>query len=275
MVRSFSLKDFLVSPLAQPYVQHCGLIDDHNNILVLYVSEGYGSGVTCNISTLRGEFYHVLIIGAAKANISFIDDLSQMKGEFPYIRTHIIADEDAHISYHVLYYKASLKHNAVIDLVGLRSSVNLYGLVLGSSESRYHIETEQRHYGALTTSNLLIKSVLDGRSSLHYSGMVIIDEQAHDARASQYNKNILCSPYARALAIPGLQAKTNRVQCRHGTATGPFSADMIWYGASRGISPEAMKQLLLQSFVREVVAQEHSVVVEQLLEDSSYKVHRE
>jgi Fe-S cluster assembly protein SufD len=48
--------------------------------------------------------------------------------------------------------------------------------------------------------------------------------------------------------VPQLEVLTHDVHCFHGSASGRFDADHLFYAASRGIDEKQMQRLLVQAF---------------------------
>ena len=54
-------------------------------------------------------------------------------------------------------------------------------------------------------------------------------------------------------AKPELEIFADDVKCSHGTTTGQFDEEAIFYLQTRGISKESAKKLLIEAFADEVI----------------------
>lgn len=201
----------------------------------------------------------------------------QTKRCFDSTYNHIIVPENAQHAYQITEHDISIDQSPVIFqfvckknstltvelfLVGARSSTlrvelllegqgayaSLFGACALTGNAQQTVEIVQQHMARYTTSVSNVHVVLDGEAMLSYDGKITILKDAHHADAALYNKNIVLSGQARAVAVPSLEVHTNRVHCKHGTATGQFDQDQLHYMRSRGIGMEKARQLLLQSF---------------------------
>ncbi|HZD80582.1 MAG TPA: SufD family Fe-S cluster assembly protein, partial [Actinomycetota bacterium] len=112
----------------------------------------------------------------------------------------------------------------------------------------------QDHVGSRTSSDLLYKGALKGRSNAINVGTVIIREGAHLCDAYQTNRNILLSETAKAHSVPNLEILTNDpTRCGHAASVGPVSEDEIFYLMSRGIPAQEAERLIVFGFFQEVL----------------------
>lgn len=116
------------------------------------------------------------------------------------------------------------------------------------------IEMVQQHDAPHTTSFSLVHAVVTDQATFKYDGKITIAEHATATDAALYNKNLLLSNTARAVASPSLEVLTNHVQCKHGTATSRCDQEQLLYMQSRGISTQKAQELILQGFFSQVGA---------------------
>src|SRR5437667_9985422 len=130
----------------------------------------------------------------------------------------------------------------------------MLGVYLADGAQHFDHRSIQDHLGSLTTSDLLYKGVLKGRSRTIYSGTVIIREGAHKCNAYQTNRNILLSEQAKADSIPNLELLSNDpVRCGAAASVGPVDEDTLFYVQSRGIPFEEAMKLAVFGFLQEVL----------------------
>jgi len=133
-------------------------------------------------------------------------------------------------------------------------SSDMFGLYFGHAEQHIDHRSLQDHEGSRTSSDLLYKGAMKGRSNAIYTGTVIIEKGAHRCNAYQTNRNILLSEQARAHSVPNLEILTNDpTRCGHAASVGPVGEDELFYLMSRGISREEAERLIVFGFFREVL----------------------
>ena len=139
-------------------------------------------------------------------------------------------------------------------LAGDGGSSDMFGLYFGHAEQHIDHRSLQDHEGSRTSSDLLYKGAMKGRSNAIYTGTVIIEKGAHRCNAYQTNRNILLSEQARAHSVPNLEILTNDpTRCGHAASVGPVGEDELFYLMSRGISREEAERLIVFGFFREVL----------------------
>ena len=101
-------------------------------------------------------------------------------------------------------------------------------------------------------SSEIYKGVLNDKSTAVFNGKVIVHIDAQKIQAYQKNNNVLISDTATMNAKPELEIFADDVKCSHGTTTGQFDEEAIFYLQARGISKDTAKQMLVQAFMDEV-----------------------
>ncbi|HEX9123268.1 MAG TPA: Fe-S cluster assembly protein SufD [Actinomycetota bacterium] len=140
------------------------------------------------------------------------------------------------------------------ELAGDGGSSEMLGLYFGDADQHIDHRSIQDHVGSRTSSDLLYKGAMKGRSNAIYTGTVIIRKGAHLCDAYQTNRNILLSETARAHSVPNLEILTNDpTRCGHAASVGPVGEDELFYLMSRGISREEAERLILFGFFQEVL----------------------
>ena len=133
-------------------------------------------------------------------------------------------------------------------LRGEGAQVHVKGAYILSGEHAVSIDTFQHHQAAHTSSTLVMKGALRGKSHAHYCGTIRVERCAQGTYASQENKNMLLSNNARAISVPNLEVLNNDVKCFHGSAIGRFDDEQLFYAGTRGINQAIAQQLLLKAF---------------------------
>jgi len=139
------------------------------------------------------------------------------------------------------------------SLVGRGSSGEMLAVYFGEGGQMHDFRSLQDHLAPRTTSNLLFKGVVQGRSRAVYTGLIHIGKDAAGVDAFQTNRNIKLSAGAWAESVPNLEIENNDVRCSHASAVGPVDEDQRYYLESRGIRPATAERLIVLGFFEEVL----------------------
>jgi Fe-S cluster assembly protein SufD len=163
--------------------------------------------------------------------------------------------QDAELRSLGVAFGASLSRSEVESVLeGDGSSSEMLGVYFANGDQHFDHRSIQDHIGSLTSSDLLYKGALRGRSRTIYSGTVIIRQGAHKCNAYQTNRNVLLSEEARADSIPNLEILSNDpVRCGHAASVGPVDDDALFYIQSRGIPDAEAERLVVMGFFQEVL----------------------
>jgi Fe-S cluster assembly protein SufD len=151
-------------------------------------------------------------------------------------------------------------------LVGRGATGNLLAAYFGERDQMLDYRTFQDHVAPDTTSNLLFKGAVGGRSRSVYTGLIRVGREARGTNAFQTNRNIKLSEGAWAESVPNLEIENNDVHCSHASTVGPVDEDQRFYLESRGVPGEAAERLLVSGFFDEVLERLPVSTVARLLE---------
>ena len=102
-------------------------------------------------------------------------------------------------------------------------------------------------------SNELYKGVLFENGKGVFNGKVYVHIDAQKTNAYQSNANIMMSDNASMFTKPELEIYADDVKCSHGTTTGQFNEEALFYLRARGLSEESAKRLLVSAFTSDVM----------------------
>ena len=122
-------------------------------------------------------------------------------------------------------------------LTGQGASAQVNGVMFTTGRQHLAYFTRQDHQAPHTTSDLLYKGGLKGRSRIVWKGMIRVEKDAQRTDAYQKNDNLLLSDASRGDSIPGLEIEANDVRCTHGATAGRVDEEMIFYSQARGDPP--------------------------------------
>ena len=109
------------------------------------------------------------------------------------------------------------------------------------------------HQVANCYSNELYKGVLFDNGKGVFNGKVYVHIDAQKTNAYQSNANIMMSDNASMFTKPELEIYADDVKCSHGSTTGQFNEEALFYLRARGLSEESAKRLLVSAFTSDVM----------------------
>jgi Fe-S cluster assembly protein SufD len=140
-------------------------------------------------------------------------------------------------------------------LAGTGATARQIAVFFAEADQMHDFRTIQTHVAPRTTSDLLFKGAVAGRSRSVYTGLIEIGHEARGANAFQTNRNLKLSDEAWSESVPNLDIKTNDVRCSHGSTVGPIDEDQRFYLESRGVPPAVAERLIVLGFFDEVLDQ--------------------
>ncbi len=229
--------------------------------------------------------HHTLIVAEEGSHVTLIQDRASLEDD-PAMAVEIVeiyAALGATVRYVSLQHWGAQRHAVGVYNAELAASANLQwiGGTLGGHTSKefwhsslngsrarslmqsftfatgeQHIDqsTYQHHRAADTHSDLLFRNVLRDRARTVFYGMIRAEREAMGMEGYQANNNLLLDD-AHAHAIPGLEINCNDVVCSHSATTSRLDPQQLFYLQARGLPRPAAERLIVQGFLRPIVAQ--------------------
>jgi Fe-S cluster assembly protein SufD len=141
----------------------------------------------------------------------------------------------------------------MLDLEGAGSWGRMSGLYFADGNQHLDFDTEQNHRAQSTTSDLLFKGALKGKSHTVWRGMILVEPGAQKADGFQADRNLLLSRDARADSIPGLEIEADDVRCTHAATAGRMDETELFYLMSRGLPRDVAARLIVSGFFAPVI----------------------
>jgi Fe-S cluster assembly protein SufD len=199
-----------------------------------------------------GQTFHAGIVEIQvnpAANLRFVE--LQSWGEHVWNVTHERArvERDGNLDWVFVAVGSHLTKNfSDLDLVGEGSTGRMSGFYFTDGDQHLDHDTQQNHLAPHTTSDLLFKGALKGRSRSVWQGMIYVAPGAQKTDGYQANRNLVLSGQARADSIPGLEIMADDVRCTHGATVGKIDPEEIFYLRSRGIPYPEAERLIVAGF---------------------------
>ena len=123
------------------------------------------------------------------------------------------------------------------------------GVTIGGGANVQEFVTRVIHAEPEATLQQIVRAVQWGRATGNFLGRVEVVRDAQKTDAAQNFRAILLEQGASANAKPELEIYADDVKCAHGAAIGALDEQAGFYMASRGISPEVARKLLVRAFI--------------------------
>lgn len=159
-------------------------------------------------------------------------------------------------SYNIISLNTGAKlsrHQVNGALKGPNANCSLSGINLLTDKQVADTTIVIEHKAPHCQSHQNYRSVLDGQSTGIFQGKVHVHQIAQKTDGYQKSDTILLSDTAQMNTKPELEIYADDVKCSHGTTTGKLEETPLFYLRSRGIPEDEAKNLLIQSFVGEVL----------------------
>jgi Fe-S cluster assembly protein SufD len=140
------------------------------------------------------------------------------------------------------------KNFSELDLAGEGATGRMSGFYFTDGNQHLDHDTQQNHLAPHTTSDLLFKGALKGKSRSVWQGMIYVAPGAQKTDGYQANRNIVLSDGARADSIPGLEILADDVRCTHGATVGKLEQEPLFYLKSRGIPQAEAEKIVVEGF---------------------------
>jgi Fe-S cluster assembly protein SufD len=168
---------------------------------------------------------------------------------------HVSQARDSHYTSHVVNTGGALARlDIAVDLREPGAEAVLNGLYLAAGRQHLDSHTRVDHRAPATLSREEYRGILTGTSRAVFNGKAIVHPDAQRIEAHQANHNLLLSEGAEVDTKPELEIYADDVKCSHGATVGQLDSNALFYLLSRGLDPEAARELLTFAFADAVLA---------------------
>jgi len=231
-------------PGAFAHVSHI-LVLVEEGASVTYVHESASPDET--VDTMHAGIVEIKV--EQGANFKFVELQSWGKHVWNFSHERARVERDAELDWIFGAIGSRLTKNFTeIDLAGQGSTGRMSGFYFTDGVQHLDHDTQQNHFAPNTTSDLLFKGALKGKSRSVWQGMIYVAPGAQKTDGYQANRNLILDEHARADSIPGLEILADDVRCTHGATVGKLEEEPLFYLQSRGIPQEEAERLLVEGF---------------------------
>jgi Fe-S cluster assembly protein SufD len=169
------------------------------------------------------------------------------------MRAHV--DKDAGLESFSLATGARLSRNEIaVRLAGAGARCRLNGAYMMRGAQHCDNTTVVDHLVPDTACDEVFKGVLDDTARAVFQGRITVHPDAQRTDGNQTCKTLLLSDGAEIDAKPELEIYADDVKCSHGATVGELDAEALFYLRSRGLPEATARNLLIESFLAEALA---------------------
>ncbi len=235
----------LISHTGSLLLQQIIIIVDKGASVTIYDQNkiGHAQTVAQNITGWIRENARATIICDQKCEANSID-LST---------NHFYVDTNGSLYFYFLTTSSAINQkNVNVYAQGTGAHIAIRGAYILTGNNNTDFSSRQHHAAAHTTSDLVVKNIINDAAQSLYRGLIYIDKNATQTNANQENKNLLLGTQSRAYSIPEIEVLTNDVQCAHGSAIGQLDAQQLFYLQTRGLPKKIAERILIEGFLSEI-----------------------
>jgi Fe-S cluster assembly protein SufD len=226
----------------------------HISHLLIFIDEGASATYIHESAspTESGDALHAGIVEIKVmqgASLKFVELQSWGKHVWNFSHERIRVERDGNLEWIFGAIGSKLTKNfSELDLAGEGATGRMSGFYFTDGTQHLDHDTQQNHLAPHTTSDLLFKGALKGKSRSVWQGMIYVAKGAEKTDGYQANRNIILDEGARADSIPGLEILADDVRCTHGATVGKLEAEPIFYLKSRGIPQKDAERVVVEGF---------------------------
>jgi Fe-S cluster assembly protein SufD len=227
----------------------------HFSHILIWLEEGASLTYVHEAASLDesdGQTLHAGLVEinvGASANLRFVELQSWGDHVWNFSHKRARVEKDGNLDWVIAAVGTHLtKDFSDLDLVGEGAVGRMSGFYFTDGNQHLDHDTQQNHLAPNTTSDLLFKGALQGKSRSVWQGMIYVAPGAQKTDGYQANRNLILSKQARADSIPGLEIMADDVRCTHGATVGKIDANELFYLRSRGILLADAERLIVEGF---------------------------
>ena len=140
-------------------------------------------------------------------------------------------------------------------LLGDNSVGEFYSVAITNNHQQADTGTKMIHLGKNTKSTIISKGISAGKGQNSYRGLVKVSKKAENARNFSQCDSLLIGDKCGAHTFPYLEIHNPTAQIEHEATTSKIGEDQIFYLNQRGIDTENAIGLVVNGYVKEVLAE--------------------
>ena len=231
-----------------------------------------------------GQFEHTLIIVDEGADLHFIEGCSAPKYNVANLHAgcvELYVKKNAHLRYSTIENWSKNMYNlntkrALVDegatmewvsgsfgshvsylypttiLRGDNSHSEFTGITFAGAGQNLDTGAKMIHSGRNTSSYINTKSISKGGGISTYRSSVVINKNAHGAKASVSCASLMLDAESRSDTVPAMIVNTSDADVGHEAKIGRISDEAVFYLMSRGITEQEARAMIVSGFANPV-----------------------
>jgi Fe-S cluster assembly protein SufD len=139
------------------------------------------------------------------------------------------------------------------DLSGPGGTSRVTGAYFADGDQHLDYDTFQEHIAPNCESDFAFKGALRDHATAVWRGMIRVEPEAQKTNAYQECRNLMLSPTAHAVPIPGLEIMANDVRCTHGATVSRVDREQLFYLMTRGLPRAEAERMVVRGFFQNVL----------------------
>ena len=139
------------------------------------------------------------------------------------------------------------------DLSGPGGTSRVTGAYFADGDQHLDYDTFQEHIAPNCESDFAFKGALRDHATAVWRGMIRVEPSAQKTNAYQECRNLMLSPTAHAVPIPGLEIMANDVRCTHGATVSRVDREQLFYLMTRGLPRAEAERMVVRGFFQNVL----------------------
>jgi Fe-S cluster assembly protein SufD len=139
------------------------------------------------------------------------------------------------------------------DLNGPGATSRVTGAYFADGTQHLDYDTFQEHIAPNSESDFAFKGALRDSATAVWRGMIRVEPDAQKTNAYQECRNLMLSPTAHAVPIPGLEIMANDVRCTHGATVSRVDREQLFYLMTRGLPRAEAERMVVRGFFQNVL----------------------
>lgn len=179
---------------------------------------------------------------------------------------HFVQEDFSKINSNVFSLQnALIRNNHYAKIIGKDCETRMNGSFMPGKNEQTDNRTMLDHQNVRGFSEEVYKGILFEKSNAVFNGKIFVDQIAQQTNAYLNNSNILMDDSARMQSKPELEIYADDVKCSHGSATGDFDTEALFYLQARGIGIDNARNMLIHAFMDEVLMKVDSEDIRQVV----------
>ena len=213
-----------------------------------------------NSSAVNGFINHENNIYLNDSSSLTINKFQELNNNFNFCNEFITQKNDSQFIMNTFSCSGIIVRNDIVsDVNGENCHTELNGVFSPTKNEHIDNHTTINHLVPNCKSFENYKGVLKENGVGVFNGKVIVHQDAQKIEAFQKNNNILLDDDSIVYSKPELEIYADDVKCSHGSTTGQFDEEALFYLRSRGLSIKKSLELMTLGFINEVIQKSNNL----------------